>query len=147
MKFRKINRLICFVAVLAVISTTVIMAINSAIEQNKNQSVESKVIETPQLTTKVTTTEKVEEIKEEIINATTEHITEKTTEFITIKYTTTVKPTTTKLVETTKPKETEVQITKSETSKTLYSASYFMNMGVIYWNGWRWTWYSERVLP
>ena len=22
-----------------------------------------------------------------------------------------------------------------------------MNMGVIYWNGWRWTWYSEKVLP
>ena len=28
-----------------------------------------------------------------------------------------------------------------------YSASYFCRMGVIYWNGWRWTWYSERVLP
>ena len=147
MEVKKIKGLICLVAVLAVISTTVIMATNSAIEQNKNQSVESKVIETPQLTTEVTITEKVEEIKEEIANATTEHITEKTTEFITIKYTTTVKPTTTKLVETTKPKETEAQITKSETSKTLYSASYFMNMGVIYWNGWRWTWYSERVLP
>lgn len=29
----------------------------------------------------------------------------------------------------------------------IYSASYFRNMGVIWWNGWRWTWYSERVLP
>ena len=28
-----------------------------------------------------------------------------------------------------------------------YSASYFCRTGVIYWNGWRWTWYSERVLP
>lgn len=147
MKFRKINRLICFVAVLAVISTTVIMAINSAIEQNKNQSVESKVIETPQLTTEVTITEKVKETKEEITNATTENITEKTTEFITIKHTTAVNLITTKSAETTKPKEMEVQITKTEVGKTLYSASYFMNMGVIHWNGWKWTWYSERVLP
>lgn len=29
----------------------------------------------------------------------------------------------------------------------IYSASYFRQMGVIWWNGWRWTWYSERVLP
>ncbi len=31
--------------------------------------------------------------------------------------------------------------------RRLYSVSYFMNMGVIHWNGWKWTWYSERVLP
>ena len=34
-----------------------------------------------------------------------------------------------------------------ESSDALYSPSYFKQMGVIYWNGWRWTWYSERVLP
>ena len=147
MEVKKIKGYICLAAALAVISTTVIMATNSAIKQNKYQYIESRVIETPQFITEVATTEKAEEVKDETIIATTENITEKTTEFITIKYTTTVKPTTTKLVETTKPKETETQITKSETSKTLYSASYFMNMGVIYWNGWRWTWYSERVLP
>ena len=28
-----------------------------------------------------------------------------------------------------------------------YSAGYFREMGVIYWGAWRWTWYSERVLP
>lgn len=31
--------------------------------------------------------------------------------------------------------------------KALYSASEFKSMGVIYWDGWRWTWYSQRVLP
>lgn len=28
-----------------------------------------------------------------------------------------------------------------------YAPSYFKYMGVIYWNNWRWTWYSQRVLP
>ena len=29
----------------------------------------------------------------------------------------------------------------------LYSASDFMNSGVIYWGGWKWTYYSENILP
>lgn len=33
------------------------------------------------------------------------------------------------------------------TPKAKYSASYFRRAGVIHWNGWRWTWYSEKVLP
>ena len=32
-------------------------------------------------------------------------------------------------------------------SESLYSPSEFQYQGVIYWGGWRWTWYSERVLP
>lgn len=28
-----------------------------------------------------------------------------------------------------------------------YTPSYFKRMGVISYNGWRWTWYSQRVLP
>ena len=28
-----------------------------------------------------------------------------------------------------------------------YSSSQFKNMGVIYWGGWKWTWYSQKVLP
>jgi len=39
------------------------------------------------------------------------------------------------------------KIYKVKRTKMLYSPSYFMRMGVIYWNGWRWTWYSQRVLP
>ena len=32
-------------------------------------------------------------------------------------------------------------------SYAIYSAKYFCEMGEIYWGGWKWTWYSERVLP
>lgn len=31
--------------------------------------------------------------------------------------------------------------------EVFYSASEFKVIGVIRWNGWRWTWYSEKVLP
>ena len=44
-------------------------------------------------------------------------------------------------IHTSETHETEQQ------SSALYSASQFMQLGVISWNGWRWTWYSERVLP
>ena len=36
---------------------------------------------------------------------------------------------------------------KKKKKKAKYSAKYFRRMGVIRWNGWRWTWYSQRVLP
>lgn len=29
----------------------------------------------------------------------------------------------------------------------IYSAETLKKMGQIWWNGWRWTWYSQRVLP
>ena len=139
LRVAKIKGLIYLVAVLAVISATGIMITDSEIEQNENQSKESVV--------EVTTTKKVEETTEEITEAAMVQVTEKLTEVTTVKHTTTINSTTAKPVETTKPKETEVQTIKSEISEALYSASKFMNMGVIYWNGWRWTWYSERVLP
>ena len=28
-----------------------------------------------------------------------------------------------------------------------YTANEFCDLGEIYWGGWRWTWYSEKVLP
>lgn len=31
--------------------------------------------------------------------------------------------------------------------KAKYSASYFKKRGVIRWNRWKWTWYSQKVLP
>lgn len=139
MRIAKIKGLICLVAVLAVISTTVIIATNSEIEQDENQSIESTVIVTTQSTTVVTTTEKVKETTEQMTEATAA----KQSEITTVKPTTTAKQTTTKPVEIVKPKET----TKSNISESLYSATKFRNMGVIHWNGWRWTWYSERVLP
>jgi len=35
----------------------------------------------------------------------------------------------------------------TSTTKKLYTASQFRSAGVVYWNGYRWTWYSQRVLP
>jgi hypothetical protein len=32
-------------------------------------------------------------------------------------------------------------------AKAKYSAKYFKRMGVIRWGGWKWTWYSQKVLP
>jgi hypothetical protein len=42
---------------------------------------------------------------------------------------------------------TKVEDTSSTKTKAKYSPTYFRRMGVIRWNGWRWTWYSQRVLP
>lgn len=36
---------------------------------------------------------------------------------------------------------------KTETNTALYGAGQFKRAGVIHWNGYRWTWYSQRVLP
>lgn len=32
-------------------------------------------------------------------------------------------------------------------ARATYSPSYFRRAGVLHWGGWRWTWYSERILP
>lgn len=45
------------------------------------------------------------------------------------------------------PEPTESENRPEEHDAALYSPSYFRRMGVIYWGGWTWTWYSERVLP
>ena len=37
--------------------------------------------------------------------------------------------------------------TSNQSSSATYSASQLKSMGVINWGGWRWTWYSQRVLP
>lgn len=36
---------------------------------------------------------------------------------------------------------------KPKKKKAKYSASYFKRRGVIRWNGWKWTWYSQKALP
>lgn len=148
MKVTIVKGFTCLLIMLAVISTTVIMVTDSKIKQNENLSKKRTV--TTQLTTEVTTIKKVQETTEEMTEVTTEQITEKPTEATTVEPTTTVKLTTVGSIETTEPEEpeeTEAQIENSETYTAVYSATEFMNMGVIYWNDWRWTWYSERVLP
>lgn len=86
-----------------------------------------------------TTTEVVTELE---TSFTTENKTTTTTETTTEK--TTEKQTTTTERETTTKKETT---TKDRSGDAKYSASQFRRDGVLHWGGWRWTWYSERVLP
>ena len=40
-----------------------------------------------------------------------------------------------------------IQVTQTTTTSSKYSPDYLRNMGVVYDGGWRYTWYSERVLP
>lgn len=134
MRVALIRGIICLVTALTIVGTISITAIDFEIQQDNKQSKENTKFVTEQVSTEVATTKKVEEITETV----TEVVTEKPVQ----RKTTAAEP-----VETTKPKETKVQTTKQETSNAQYSASEFMNMGVIYWNGWRWTWYSEKVLP
>lgn len=39
------------------------------------------------------------------------------------------------------------RISEEQQSAPEYSASDLQSSGVIYWGGWRWTWYSQNVLP
>lgn len=41
------------------------------------------------------------------------------------------------------PQEEEIEVELEQS----YSASYFKRMGVLYWGDYRWTWYSDKVLP
>lgn len=43
--------------------------------------------------------------------------------------------------------EVEVETEAPTCSCAYYTADQLKNMGVIHWNGWRWTWYSQRILP
>lgn len=89
------------------------------------------------------------------------------TETVTSTIVMTTKPTTTTTTRTTTTTATFKSTTTSTTTKTtqnvttksttkspnnssysaIYSASYFRNAGVINWGGYRWTWYSQKVLP
>lgn len=44
-------------------------------------------------------------------------------------------------------KEEAMKKKESTATKMIYSPSHFKSAGVIYWGGWKWTWYSQRVLP
>lgn len=54
------------------------------------------------------------------------------------------------LTEESVPQEETIEEEESTTQvnqEALYSASYLKQMGVITWNNYRWTWYSQKVLP
>jgi hypothetical protein len=47
--------------------------------------------------------------------------------------------------------DADIQEIESQVSEPItypeYTPADFMSAGVIYWSGWRWTWYSQNVLP
>ena len=45
------------------------------------------------------------------------------------------------------PTAASVTIETVHAEKAKYSARYFKRMGVIRWGGYKWTWYSQKVLP
>ena len=48
---------------------------------------------------------------------------------------------------TEKPVTQMTQVTQATITSAKYSPNYLKNMGVVYDGGWRYTWYSEKVLP
>lgn len=120
-------------AVVEDFSTTVNLAkwsqnLTTAEAAENKGSREDSAPETEATSQNAETTSQNETVKE---NATTEPETEPlTAEPVSETYTLTEEPT-----------------TEHAEPAAIYSASYFRQIGVIYWNGWRWTWYSERVLP
>ena len=127
---RNFKRILYAIALVVIITAMVLWftdTINAAMEERET------ITETS--APPITTTTEIPTAAE----TTTETTTTTTTE-------TTTKPTTTTTTER-KTTTTEVQTTTEKSDDALYSASYFRRMGEIYWNGWRWTWYSEKVLP
>ena len=94
-------------------------------------------------------------------STTTTELETTTTKTATSMMTTTTKPTTqttTSAKQTTKNTTKAITTTKTVVSSTskatgkvnsemLYTPSYFKRAGVIRWNGFRWTYYSQKILP
>ena len=119
------------VSLLVVAIVFVTKAYQKHIEVDTTTSTTTEVVTTTEPTTVAETT---------TTTTTTKPTTTETTKQETTSETTTEKKT------TTTEKETE-STTKEKSSGAVYSASKFRNMGVLHWGGWKWTWYSERVLP
>lgn len=136
LKSKLIKVLICIIVVSLVFSVSIIM-VNKEVEQNKSDFDKRKVVS-------IATTEKIKE--------TIRHIEE--TKIITENEKTTMSKSipeaTSKNIEAQVSEKTEAQETeyiKSNSDTAIYSASQFRNMGVIYWGNWKWTYYSENILP
>ena len=138
-RLQKMSIVIVALMVVGVSILTVIMNTDNNTDRTETTTQVTTTLPTTEVTTEVTT--------EDVSTTNTTTTTTTTTE------TTTQKETTTKQT-TTKPKKkktTTTTTTEKETensgSEKIYSASYFRRMGVLRWGGWRWTWYSQRVLP
>lgn len=145
MKSKLIKGLICLIVVSLVFSVSIIMVTNKGVEQNKNDFDKRETVA-------IATTEKIEETTKHIeeTKIITENKEETTMMLIEETSSKSIPEATSKIIETQVSEKTEVQETeyiKSNSDTALYSASQFRNMGVIYWGNWKWTYYSENILP
>ena len=145
MKIIKNKKMISSIVVIIIIITgllieTIMRArlVEIIMKAKKDEGLNESIVATTALTTQVATITSIIEVTE----VTTEQVTEKPIEKQ-------IETTTVQVIETVSP-TTKVEPTKAaklkEENISLYSASEFMNTGVIHWNGWKWTWYSEKVL-
>lgn len=136
MRKRFLKAFICVTAVLAIIGLVMIGAAYSG---------DTNTDEIPIVGTKVAEDTTTAETIVEKTETSTEMTTEETTVRVKEPETALTKPS-----EQTKSKEqVEIHTTTEPAPQndTLYSALQFMRLGVIHWNGWRWTYYSEKILP
>ena len=141
MKIIKNKKMISSIVVIIVIITGLLMEI--IMKEKKYEGLNESIVATTALTTQVATITSIIEVTEVTTEQVTEKPIEKQIETTTVQVVETVSPTTkAEPTKVAKLKEAELK----EENISLYSASEFMNTGVIHWNGWKWTWYSEKVL-
>jgi hypothetical protein len=153
------------IIILLLVITTIVGTVNTHYLKNEEKIA---TLTDAEVTSEDTTTEVTTEIEpiiatieeEKIILITTEVTTTSaptTTEIVTTTeqvttITTTEQVTETELAETAFEEETEqatMEAIEQEpiVTETYYTSSQFINMGVIYYNGLSWTWYSQKALP
>lgn len=125
---------ICTTAVLATIGLMLISAVYSGDTSNS----EIPLVKSGAVIKETTKSEIIVESTEQPKMTTEKIITHDTKPEITRQE----KPT-----ESKEPVEIHTTTEASSSNDVLYSASQFMELGIIHWNGWRWTYYSEKVLP
>lgn len=141
-----IKGLIYLIIISLVFSVPIIMVANKEVDRNKSDFDKSETVA-------IVTTGKIEETTKHIEE--TQIITEKREEetiIMLVEETSSesIPEITSKIIETQVSEKTEMQETeyiKSNSDNALYSALQFRNMGVIYWGNWKWTYYSENILP
>lgn len=107
-------------------STTIYIIADNGLNIREKASKKSKVITTVSYGTKLKSIGKIKKDKK----------------WVKIKYKNKIRYVRSAYISKKKPKKN-----KANTSKAKYSDNSFKRMGVIHWESWRWTWYSQRVLP
>lgn len=153
LKILAVFLLILFVGSIIIVSAITIVNPNITISTPDNATPDTATFDTIAETTEnlktITTTyncdfeKQFEIVTTYPINKSTEPT---TMESIEVQPITEIPPTTTAQIETTQIETEPIEISVTQ-NDVFYSASDFQMIGVIYWYNWRWTYYSERILP